>query len=62
MFEKQIIDVDEETDEITYTATITYNFNKHLSVKTVKHDKITILNPAYIGTIGMVSKIQESEN
>lgn len=44
-------------DEITYTTKSTYSFNKELSVKLSKHDKITILNPAYIGTISMASII-----
>lgn len=44
-------------DEITYTTKSTYSFNKDLSVKLPKHDKITILNPAYIGTISMASII-----
>lgn len=44
-------------DEITYTTKSTYSFNKDLSVKLSKHDKITILNPAYIGTISMASII-----
>lgn len=44
-------------DEITYTTKSTYSFNKDLSVKLSKHDKIIILNPAYIGTISMASII-----
>lgn len=44
-------------DEITYTTKSMYSFNKDLSVKLSKHDKITILNPAYIGTMSMASII-----
>ncbi|XP_071864324.1 sensory neuron membrane protein 2, partial [Bombus fervidus] len=61
ILEKQIIDVDDTMDEITYTTKSTYSFNKDLSVKLSKHDKITILNPAYIGTISMASIIAHED-
>lgn len=48
-------------DEITYTTKSTYSYNKDLSVKLSKHDKITILNPAYIGTISMASIIAHED-
>ncbi|XP_043254647.1 sensory neuron membrane protein 2-like [Colletes gigas] len=51
LFEKQVIDVDEENDEITYTTRSTYTFNKRRSLMVSSHDKVTILNPAYIGSI-----------
>ncbi|XP_076673492.1 sensory neuron membrane protein 2 [Andrena cerasifolii] len=51
LLEKEIIDVDEETDEITYMAKSTYTFNKYKSLNLSRSDKVTILNPAYIGTI-----------
>ncbi|XP_043516663.1 sensory neuron membrane protein 2-like [Frieseomelitta varia] len=55
IFEKQIINVDDERDEIVYTTKSTYSFNKHLSLNLSKSDKVTILNPAYIGTISMLA-------
>ncbi|XP_043580137.1 lysosome membrane protein 2-like [Bombus pyrosoma] len=61
ILEKQIIDVDDTMDEITYTTKSTYSFNKDLSVKLSKHDKVTILNPAYIGTISMASIIAHED-
>ncbi|XP_033178732.1 sensory neuron membrane protein 2-like [Bombus impatiens] len=57
ILEKQIIDVDDAMDEITYTTKSMYSFNKDLSVKLSEHDKITILNPAYIGTMSMLSSL-----
>ncbi|XP_076629150.1 sensory neuron membrane protein 2 [Colletes latitarsis] len=51
LFEKQVIDVDEENDEITYTTRSTYTFNKRRSLRVSSHDKVTILNPAYLGSI-----------
>lgn len=43
-------------DEIKYTTRSMYNFNKYRSINASKHDKVTILNPAYIGTIETVSR------
>ena len=60
IFEKQIINVDDEMDEIVYTTKSTYSFNKHLSLNLSKSDKVTILNPAYIGTISMASIINRT--
>ncbi|XP_053978858.1 sensory neuron membrane protein 1-like isoform X2 [Hylaeus volcanicus] len=54
-FEKQVIDIDEENDEITYTTRSTFAFNKRQSLNVTRHDKVTILNPAYIGTISMMN-------
>ncbi|XP_076544714.1 sensory neuron membrane protein 2 [Osmia lignaria lignaria] len=55
--EKQIIEVDEERDEIKYTTRSTYIFNKYKSINVSKHDKVTILNPAYIGTIKTLTSL-----
>lgn len=62
LFEKQIIDVDEEADEITYVQKSTYTFNKHKSLNVSRSDKVTILNPAYIGTILTVSRNKRGFN
>ncbi|KAK1135190.1 hypothetical protein K0M31_007961 [Melipona bicolor] len=55
VLEKQIISVDDEMDEIVHTLKSTYSFNKHLSLNLSKSDKVTILNPAYIGTMSMLA-------
>ncbi|XP_031773054.1 sensory neuron membrane protein 2-like [Apis florea] len=57
IYEKQIVDVDEELDEIIYNVKSTFTFDKYASVNISKHDTVTILNPAYIGTISMASII-----
>ncbi|XP_054003933.1 sensory neuron membrane protein 2-like isoform X1 [Hylaeus anthracinus] len=56
-FEKQVIDIDEENDEITYTTRSTFAFNKRQSLNVTSHNKVTILNPAYIGTISMLATL-----
>lgn len=57
VFEKQIVDVDEELDEIIYDVKSTFTFDKYASLNISKRDTVTILNPAYIGTISMASII-----
>ncbi|OAD59694.1 Sensory neuron membrane protein 2 [Eufriesea mexicana] len=57
IYEKQVMSVDEESDEITYITRSTYTFNKYLSLNITKRNKINILNPAYIGTISMLSSL-----
>ncbi|XP_017881163.2 LOW QUALITY PROTEIN: sensory neuron membrane protein 2-like [Ceratina calcarata] len=57
IYEKQVIDVDEEMDEIKYTTKSTYTFNKAKSIDISNREKVTILNPAYIGTISMLSSL-----
>lgn len=49
--------MDEELDEIIYNVKSTFTFDKYASVNISKHDTVTILNPAYIGTISMASII-----
>ncbi|XP_076238918.1 sensory neuron membrane protein 2 [Calliopsis andreniformis] len=51
IYEKKILDVDEEKDEITYLTKSTYTFNRHKSVNITSQDRVTILNPAYMGSI-----------
>ncbi|CAK9829909.1 Sensory neuron membrane protein 2 [Anthophora retusa] len=57
IFQRHVLDIDEEMDEITYVTKSLYNFNKDLSINVSKHDKVTILNPAYIGTIALVTTV-----
>lgn len=54
--EKKVVDIDEENDEISYLMKQTFAFNRHKSVNLSSHDKVTILNPAYVGAITAVSK------
>ncbi|XP_031365828.1 sensory neuron membrane protein 2-like isoform X2 [Apis dorsata] len=57
VYEKQIVDVDEEFDEIIYDIKSTFTFDKYASVNISKRDTVTILNPAYIGTISMLTTL-----
>ncbi|CAL7943890.1 unnamed protein product [Xylocopa violacea] len=57
IYEKQVMDVDEELDEIVHTTTSKYTLNKKLSVPISRHDKVTVLNPAYIGAISMLTSL-----
>lgn len=61
-FERQIVDIDEENDEITFTTRSTYTFNKRKSLNLSRREKVTILNPAYIGTILTASKTNFNVN
>ncbi|XP_043267329.1 sensory neuron membrane protein 2-like isoform X2 [Venturia canescens] len=51
--EKDVIKIDEEADEMDFYTIRTYYFNKKLSFGS-EDDEITIINSAYMGTIGTI--------
>ncbi|XP_031834419.2 sensory neuron membrane protein 2 [Nomia melanderi] len=50
ILQRHIQDTNVETDEINYIAVATYKFNSDKSVN-ASREKVTILNPAYMGSI-----------
>lgn len=48
---------DEEKDELHFTTYKTYRFNAKESGNLTENDEITVLNFAYLGTIGTVGII-----
>ncbi|KZC04991.1 Sensory neuron membrane protein 2 [Dufourea novaeangliae] len=57
VMKRNILDIDEEADEIKYTTKAMFTFNRHKSVNVSSSDKVTMLNPAYVGTILMLSSL-----
>ncbi|XP_076296400.1 sensory neuron membrane protein 2 isoform X2 [Lasioglossum baleicum] len=55
--QRYVQDINEETDEITYITRTMYTFNRRRSVNVSSREKITILNPAYVGTIVTLSTL-----
>ncbi|XP_078045116.1 sensory neuron membrane protein 2 [Augochlora pura] len=56
-YQRYMQDIDDELDEMTYVTKTIYTFNKHKSVNVSSRDKVTILNPAYVGSINMLSEL-----
>ncbi|XP_076379021.1 sensory neuron membrane protein 2 [Megalopta genalis] len=54
-FQRYVQEIDEEMDEITYVTRTMYTFNKEKSVKESSRDKVTILNPLYVGFVNALS-------
>ncbi|XP_017796760.1 PREDICTED: sensory neuron membrane protein 2-like isoform X2 [Habropoda laboriosa] len=57
IYGRYVLDVDKETDEIKYVTKSLYSFNKESSMTVSRQDKVTILNPAYVGTIALVTTL-----
>ncbi|XP_076659226.1 sensory neuron membrane protein 2 [Halictus rubicundus] len=55
--QRYVQDVNEEMDEITYITRTMYTFNRRKSVNVSNREKVTILNPAYVGTLMTLSSL-----